>query len=147
MRELKADSLSKYHPSKCPSKSLIAEHVRNDQLTCQPPLTSTPDPLERESIGSNASSGPDLLPIHMRKLTELRDVMINYKNQPTVNKFAHHNQQQHQQPISISHLRSDPSSVSATRDTPKNHWILDERLPARSLLTAENKHHSIWTNM
>lgn len=105
--ELISDSLSKYDYNKCPDKGSIAEEVRSDPAYCklntsQSSLDDQYDPsfsddrpsLNGSFVGVNIRPGdhrlPNVVNVHTKKLSELREVLAAYKNQPKTHKFGHH---------------------------------------------------------
>lgn len=113
--ELISDSLSKYDYNKCPDKGSIAEEVRSDPAYCKlttsqqlnASQTSLEDPYDPSFpddgpslnmngtlLGVNIRPGdhrlPNVVNIHTKKFTELREVLAAYKNQPKTHKFGHH---------------------------------------------------------
>lgn len=78
-------------------------------------------------------SGPtktDQPPVHLKKLHELREVMINYRNQPRGHSLSHH-------PHSLQKPELD-------RTLGHNHWTLGESLQQTTPRIASTSHHSIW---
>lgn len=118
LTELITDSLSKYDYDKCPDKGSIAEEVRSDPLYCrldnqQQQVNTSKVPLDdqhdlnfpddgssldanrtllepNERLKPGGHRAPNVVNVHTKKLSELREVLTNYKSQPKTHKFGHH---------------------------------------------------------
>lgn len=113
LTELITDSLSKYDYDKCPDRESIAEEVRSEPSYCGPEGSlnqanvSTSQIYKENSYAENTKinyTSPDgqvlktftinkeiaSLPIHNKKLNDLKEVLAIYKSQPMTHSFGHH---------------------------------------------------------